>query len=76
VTPFGFGHTRITALILIGFWFGLQLISGVGSITSKAQGGVAYFAHVGGFIAGVVLVRIFGAGLQPVPSQDDVTLRG
>jgi membrane associated rhomboid family serine protease len=76
LTPFGFGHTRITALLLIGFWFGLQLISGVGSITSQAQGVVAYFAHVGGFIAGVVLVKVFGAGLQPVPGQDDVTLRG
>jgi membrane associated rhomboid family serine protease len=76
LTPFGFGHTRITALLLIGFWFGLQLISGVGSITSQAQGGVAYFAHVGGFIAGVVLVKVFGAGLQPAPGQDDATLGG
>ena len=63
---FPFWHVSITAVILIGFWFAMQLISGLGSITSAAQsGGVAYFAHIGGFIAGVLLVRIFGAGQQP-----------
>lgn len=63
---FPFWHVSITAVILIGFWFAMQLISGVGSITSAAQsGGVAYFAHIGGFIAGVLLVRIFGAGQRP-----------
>lgn len=65
LTPFGIGHTRISALILIGLWFGLQLIGGVGSITSVASGGVAYFAHIGGFTAGVVLVRIVGLGRWP-----------
>lgn len=63
---FPFWHVSLTAVILIGFWFAMQLISGVGSITSAAQsGGVAYFAHIGGFIAGVLLVRIFGAGQRP-----------
>jgi membrane associated rhomboid family serine protease len=60
-----FWHARITAFVLIGFWFAMQLVSGVGSITSTAQGGVAYFAHIGGFIAGAALVRVFGGGRRP-----------
>lgn len=52
---------RISALVLIGFWFVLQLISGIGSIANVGvvEGGIAYFAHIGGFIAGVVLVKLF-----------------
>jgi len=62
---FPFWHARITAMLLIGFWFVTQLVSGFGSITSTTQGGVAYFAHIGGFIAGLVLVKLFGAGRRP-----------
>ena len=47
---------QVSALIVIGLWIVLQLFSGFGSITSAAQtGGVAYMAHIGGFIAGFVL---------------------
>jgi len=62
LVPFWIWNARITSWVLIGIWFAMQLISGVGSISSTAQDGVAYFAHVGGFIAGLVLVRLFGAG--------------
>jgi rhomboid family protein len=50
----------ITSALLIGGWFLLQLVS-VGSITSTPtqSGGVAYLAHVGGFIFGAVLARLF-----------------
>jgi len=49
------------ALIVIGFWFVLQLFSGIGSIANIADtGGVAYMAHIGGFIAGFVLTFLFG----------------
>lgn len=51
----------VPALIVIGFWFVLQLFSGIGSIASTADtGGVAYMAHVGGFIAGFVLTFLLG----------------
>jgi membrane associated rhomboid family serine protease len=50
---------RVSAMILIGFWFLFQLASGLLSIGATGDGGVAYFAHIGGFIAGLVLVRIF-----------------
>lgn len=62
---FPFWHVRITAVVLIGLWFLMQLASGVGSITSAAQsGGVAYFAHIGGFIAGLLFIRPFGGREQ------------
>jgi membrane associated rhomboid family serine protease len=47
---------QVSALIVIGLWIVLQLFSSIGSITSAADtGGVAYMAHIGGFIAGFVL---------------------
>ncbi|HXW50452.1 MAG TPA: rhomboid family intramembrane serine protease [Candidatus Acidoferrales bacterium] len=50
--------TYITAALLVGVWFLLQLVN-VGSIATSQQGGVAYLAHVGGFIYGAVLARLF-----------------
>jgi membrane associated rhomboid family serine protease len=50
----------LPALIVIGFWFILQLFSGIGSIANASDtGGVAFMAHVGGFIAGFLLTFIF-----------------
>ena len=55
----GFIVIPMSALIVIGFWFVLQLLS-VGSITSAGQaGGVAYMAHVSGFVAGLLLTSVF-----------------
>lgn len=50
---------RVSALILVGFWFLFQLVSGVLSIGVPNSGGVAYFAHIGGFLAGLALVKLF-----------------
>ncbi len=72
---FPFWHARVTALLLIGFWFVIQLVNGVGSITGTAQTGVAYFAHIGGFIAGLVLIKPFGAGRRPEGQAEDLELR-
>jgi membrane associated rhomboid family serine protease len=49
----------VPALIVIGIWILLQFFSGIGSIASAAQGGVAYMAHIGGFLAGLVLTFLF-----------------
>ncbi len=43
---------------MLGYWFLLQLVSGVGALGSSG-GGVAFWAHVGGFAAGVLLVFVF-----------------
>lgn len=52
----GYGIAEMPALVVIGLWFVLQLFSGVGSLGATADtGGVAFMAHIGGFIAGVVL---------------------
>lgn len=50
---------RIPAVIVLGFWFLLQLFSGVGSLAAGSDGGVAYFAHIGGFAVGIILVFLF-----------------
>jgi membrane associated rhomboid family serine protease len=52
---------EIPAAFLLLYWFGIQFLSGVGSLarTDYTGGGVAWFAHVGGFIAGMLLIRLF-----------------
>ena len=56
---------QVSALIVIGFWIVLQLFSGIGSISSASEGGVAYMAHIGGFIAGFVLTYLLGGNRSP-----------
>jgi membrane associated rhomboid family serine protease len=54
---------QVPALLVIGLWIVLQLFSGIGSLASSAQtGGVAYMAHIGGFVAGFVLTYLFRGG--------------
>ncbi len=51
---------QMPALMVIGFWIVLQFFSGIGSIANTADtGGVAYMAHIGGFLAGLVLTFLF-----------------
>ncbi len=60
--PLGF-YMRLTVLpaaIVLGLWFVLQLFSGVLSLGAADVGGVAFWAHIGGFVAGVLLARVFG----------------
>jgi len=53
----------IPAMILVGFWFLIQLFSEVGSlIERKLSGGVAYAAHIGGFLYGMASARLFERG--------------
>jgi len=47
------------AFVVLGLWIALQLISGVGTIGNADVGGVAYMAHIGGFIAGLAMTFIF-----------------
>ena len=57
--------TQVPAYVVLGFWFVLQLFQGVGSLsvpTDADTGGVAFFAHVGGFVVGLVLIRPFLIG--------------
>lgn len=49
----------VPAVIVLGFWFVLQLLNGALSFGVAQSGGVAWFAHIGGFVAGLVLVNVF-----------------
>lgn len=60
---------EVPALIVLGLWFGLQLIDGVASLGFEGtEGGVAFFAHIGGFVAGAaiaLLIRMARGGRPP-----------
>jgi membrane associated rhomboid family serine protease len=56
--------TEVPAYVAIGLWIGYQLI--LGYMTDPGTGGVAYAAHIGGFIAGLALVKVFAIG-RPAP---------
>src|SRR6516164_5858241 len=53
----------VPAWVMLVYWFAIQLFSGVGSVgySSASQGGTAFFAHVGGFLAGILLINVMGA---------------
>jgi membrane associated rhomboid family serine protease len=51
---------ELPAWLMLVYWFALQLFGGFGSITESAQGGTAFFAHVGGFVAGLILINLMG----------------
>ena len=65
----GRGVVPMPALMVIGLWIVLQFINGIGSITQSAEtGGVAYMAHIGGFVAGLALTFLFGGRRIAAPA--------
>jgi membrane associated rhomboid family serine protease len=62
---------NVPAYVAVGLWFVFQLVSGLGLLGGSAAtgGGVAYMAHIGGFIAGAALARPFIAGRSISPAQ-------
>jgi membrane associated rhomboid family serine protease len=48
----------LAAMWMVGYWFLVQVIGGIGSVGAQG-GGVAFWAHVGGFVAGALLIFIF-----------------
>lgn len=71
VIPFGYYFHRVEwpAIVVLGLWFVMQLFSGLFSMGGQ-EGGVAFFAHVGGFVAGIVLMWIFLL-FVPQPPRDE-----
>src|SRR5688572_8271526 len=56
------GIASVPALVVLGFWIFIQFISGIGSLAATTEtGGVAYMAHIGGFVAGLVLVKFMAS---------------
>ena len=57
----------LPAWVVLGYWFVLQILSGVGTALVTAErgsGGVAFWAHIGGFVAGILLVKLFPSRTQ------------
>jgi membrane associated rhomboid family serine protease len=50
---------QLPAYVMLGYWIVLQVLSGLPALAGMDRGGVAFFAHIGGFVAGLVLVKIF-----------------
>lgn len=72
--PLGFIFTtiRTPAWVALGLWFVVQFLGGLVGLGQTATGGVAYLAHVGGFVAGLALIVPFGSGRpRPDPVRRD-----
>jgi membrane associated rhomboid family serine protease len=52
-------YLRLPAWLMLGLWFAMQVLLGVEGLSTMGEGGVAFWAHVGGFVAGVVLALFF-----------------
>jgi membrane associated rhomboid family serine protease len=61
--------TPMSALVVIGFWILIQIFSQISvfSASSQTEGGVAYMAHIGGFVAGVILAFLLGGNRRALP---------
>jgi len=61
LVPLGFflHQMALPAWVMLIYWMFLQFVGGVTSIASEQTGGVAFLAHIGGFAAGVVLIKVF-----------------
>jgi len=61
---------EIPAMVVLGFWFVLQVLDGAGTFfnpSANGGGGVAYFAHIGGFAFGLLTIRLFAQRVKQVP---------
>ncbi|MGE3229127.1 MAG: rhomboid family intramembrane serine protease [Hyphomicrobium sp.] len=61
------------ALLFAGFWFATQVMQGLGSLAMPGAGGIAWFAHIGGFLAGWFLVRRLAPPANPVEETQAAT---
>ena len=52
-------YLRLPAWLMLSLWFAMQLLLGVAGLSTMGEGGVAFWAHIGGFVAGVVLALFF-----------------
>jgi len=53
------GVVSVPAFMAVGLWFLFQVVNGMGALGGSEAGGIAYAAHIGGFIAGLVLIKFF-----------------
>ena len=58
----------VPAIISVGLWFVFQVVNGLGALGGEEAGGVAYAAHIGGFLFGLILIKLF-AGKTPAKAR-------
>jgi membrane associated rhomboid family serine protease len=63
------GIVYVPAWVALGFWIVIQLVSQAGSMARTEEGGVAYLAHIGGFVAGLALVKLFAGREAAAPRR-------
>jgi membrane associated rhomboid family serine protease len=61
ILPIYITTVALPAYVMLGYWVVLQILSGLGSLSEIEKGGVAFFAHVGGFLTGLILVKLFAS---------------
>src|SRR5213083_2507688 len=59
ILPIYITSVALPAYVMLGYWALLQVVGGLGSLTALEKGGVAFFAHIGGFLTGLLLIRFF-----------------
>lgn len=66
LTLIGYFTMHVPAILVLGFWFVLQFFQGFASLgtADMVDGGVAFFAHIGGFVAGLIFIRLFQIGIK------------
>lgn len=60
---------ELPAMLMLGLWFAQQLLFGALDLTGPGGGGVAYFAHIGGFVLGAALIRAFAVRVKETPPR-------
>ena len=65
-----FTVVELPAIVVLGFWFATQIAFGAAGLTSPgATGGVAYFAHIGGFVFGLATIRLLATRRRQFPPR-------
>jgi membrane associated rhomboid family serine protease len=72
LVPLGFFLTavRLPAWVALGIWFAVQIFGSLAGLGQIGGGGVAYLAHIGGFVAGMILIFLFGGYRRPERAYD------
>ena len=72
---FFFTFIELPAVVFLGFWFAMQLLSGAAALGKAGAGGIAWWAHIGGFAAGALVVFLLGGAKPRRPTKSRPTLK-